>query len=104
MDVKRIIYSSFSPVRRVYDDLLRARFALVFGVITTRRVLGRAGPDDPWIVRWVGIHGRAAVIDGFRAQLEVPGFVAVDLAEPVVGAAPGQPCRGIGTPDVDRIP
>jgi hypothetical protein len=34
----------------------------------------------PWIVRGVRVHGRAAVIDGFRAQFVVPGFVAVDLA------------------------
>ena len=34
----------------------------------------------PWIVRRVGVHGRAAVIDGFGAQFVVPGFVAVDLA------------------------
>ncbi len=40
----------------------------------------------PWIVRRVGVHGRAAVIDGFGAQLVVPGFVAVDLAQPVRGA------------------
>jgi hypothetical protein len=43
------------------------------------------------------------VIDGFRAQFVVPGFVAVDLAEPVLGAVPGQPRRGIG-PHVDRVP
>src|SRR5919109_1459051 len=34
----------------------------------------------PWIVRWVGVRGRAAVIDGLRAQFVVPWFVAVDLA------------------------
>ena len=34
----------------------------------------------PWIVRGVGVHGRAAVIDGFGSQFVVPGFVAVDLA------------------------
>jgi hypothetical protein len=34
----------------------------------------------PWIVRRVGVHGRATVIDGFGAQFVVPGFVAVDLA------------------------
>jgi hypothetical protein len=44
------------------------------------------------------------VIDGFGAQLVVPGFVAVDLAQPVGGAVLGQPCRGIGGPDVDRVP
>jgi hypothetical protein len=35
---------------------------------------------SPWIVRRVGVHGRAAVIDGFEAQFVVPGFAAVDLA------------------------
>ena len=34
----------------------------------------------PWVVRRVGVHGRAAVIDGFGAKFVVPGFVAVDLA------------------------
>src|SRR4051812_9388015 len=34
----------------------------------------------PWIMRWVGVHARAAVTDGLRAQLEVPRLVAVDLA------------------------
>jgi hypothetical protein len=43
------------------------------------------------------------VIDRFRAQFVVPGFVAVDLTEPVLGAVPGQPRRGIG-PNVDRVP
>jgi predicted nucleic acid-binding protein len=36
----------------------------------------------PWIVRGVGVHGRTAVIDGFGAQFVMPGFVAVDLAQP----------------------
>src|SRR5215207_5566945 len=58
----------------------------------------------PWIVRRVGVHGRAAVIDGLRAQFVVPGFVAVDLAQPVLGAVLGQPRRGTGGPDVDRVP
>jgi len=34
----------------------------------------------------------------------VPGFVVVDLAQPVLGAVLGQPRRGIGGPDVDRVP
>ena len=58
----------------------------------------------PWIVRRVGVHGRAAVIDRFGAQFVVPGFVAVDLAQPVLGAVLGQPRRGSEGPDVDRIP
>ena len=58
----------------------------------------------PWIVRWVGVHGRAPVIDGFGAQFVVPGFVAVDLAQPILGAVLGQPRRGIGAPNVDRVP
>jgi hypothetical protein len=44
------------------------------------------------------------VIDGLWAQFVVPGFVAVDLAEPVRGAVFGQPRRGVGGPDVDRVP
>jgi len=43
------------------------------------------------------------VLDGFRAQFVVPGFVAVDLAEAVIGAVLGQPRRGIEGPDVDRV-
>jgi hypothetical protein len=43
------------------------------------------------------------VIDGFGAQFVVPGLVAVDLAQPVLGAVFGQPRRGIGVPDVDRV-
>src|SRR6188474_1752268 len=58
----------------------------------------------PWIVRRVGVQGRAAVINRFGAQFVVPGFVAVDLAQPVLGAVFGQPCRGIDVPDVDRVP
>ena len=55
----------------------------------------------PWIVRRVGVHGRAAVIDRLGAQFVVPGFVDVDPAQSVPGAVFGQPRRGI-VPDVDR--
>ncbi len=44
------------------------------------------------------------MIDGFGAQFVVPGFVAVDLAEPVLGAVLGQPRRCIERPNVDRVP
>ena len=44
------------------------------------------------------------MIDGFGAQFVVPGFVAVDLAQPVLGAVLGQPRRGLEGPDVDRVP
>ena len=44
------------------------------------------------------------MIDRFGAQFVVPGFVAVDLAQPVPGAVFGQPRRGIEGPDVDRVP
>jgi hypothetical protein len=44
------------------------------------------------------------VIDGFGAQFVVPGFVAVDLAQPVLGAVLGQPRSGIEVPNVDRVP
>ena len=44
------------------------------------------------------------MIDGFGAQFVVPGFVAVDLAQPVLGAALGQPRHGIEGPHVDRVP
>ena len=44
------------------------------------------------------------MIDGFGAQFVVPGFVAVDLAQPVPGAVLGQPRRGIEVPDVHRVP
>ena len=57
----------------------------------------------PWIVRRVGVHGRATVIDGFGTQFVVPGFVAVDPAQPVLGAVLGQPRRGMEVPNVDRV-
>ena len=38
----------------------------------------------PRIVRRVGVHARATMIDGFGAQFVVPGLVAVDLAQPVL--------------------
>ena len=44
------------------------------------------------------------MIARFGAQFVVPGFVAVDLAQPVLGAVLGQPPRGIRGPDVDRVP
>jgi hypothetical protein len=44
------------------------------------------------------------VIDGFGAKFVVPGFVAVDLAQPVLGATLGQPRRGIEVLNVDRVP
>ena len=37
-------------------------------------------------------------------RLVVPGLVAVDLAQPVLGAVLGQPRRGVVGPDVDRVP
>ena len=48
--------------------------------------------------------GGQPVIAGFGAQFVVPGLVAVDPAQPVRGAVLGQPRRGIGRPDVDRVP
>jgi hypothetical protein len=44
------------------------------------------------------------VIDGFGAQFVVPGFVAVGLAQPVLGAVREQPRRRIEGPNVDRVP
>jgi hypothetical protein len=44
------------------------------------------------------------VIDGFGAQFVVPGFVAIDLTKPVLGAVLGQPRRGIEVLNVDRVP
>ena len=43
------------------------------------------------------------MIDGFGAPFVVPGFVAVDLAQPVLGAVFGQPRPGSGRPDIDRV-
>jgi hypothetical protein len=43
------------------------------------------------------------VIDDFEAQFVVPGFVPVDLTQPVLGAVLGQPRSGIA-PNVDRVP
>src|SRR3954452_20481845 len=58
----------------------------------------------PRILRGVGIEGRTAVSDGLRAQLVVPGLVAVDPAQPVRGAVLPQPRRGTGGSDVDGVP
>jgi hypothetical protein len=44
------------------------------------------------------------VIGGFGAQFVVPGLVAVDLTQSVLGTVFGQPRRGIDGPDVDRVP
>ncbi len=44
------------------------------------------------------------MIDGFGAQFVVPGFVAVDLAQPVLGAVFGQPRRSVDGANVDRVP
>ena len=43
------------------------------------------------------------MIDGFGAQFVVPGFVAVDLAQPVLGAVFGQPRRSVDGTNVDRV-
>jgi hypothetical protein len=43
-------------------------------------IMAGASRLHPWIVRRVGVHARATVIDGFGAQFVVPGFIAVDLA------------------------
>ncbi len=51
-----------------------------------RAAVSRRSPLHPRIVGRVGVHGRAAVIDGLGAQLVVPGLVAVDPAQPVRGA------------------
>src|SRR5215204_3035989 len=56
----------------------------------------------PRIVRRVGVPGRATVSDGFGAQFVVPGFVAVDLAQPMRGAVFGQPRGGSKGTDVGR--
>jgi hypothetical protein len=37
-------------------------------------------PLHPWIVSKVGVYGRAAVINGFRAQAVVARLAALDLA------------------------
>ena len=58
----------------------------------------------PRILRRVGVDGRAALLDGCGPQLVVPRLVAVDLAQPVPGAVLGQPRRGLGGPEVDRVP
>src|SRR4051794_17388832 len=64
---------------------------------------GRSPLLHPWIVRSVRVHGGATVIAGCRAQFVVPWLVAVDPAQPVRSAELGQPRRGIGGPDVDRV-
>lgn len=46
-------------------------------------------PLHPGIERWIGIHRGTASTGRFGAQFVVPGFVAIDLAQPVPGAVPG---------------
>ncbi len=65
------------------------------------KLLVTAGSLD---LAWVGVHRGATVIDGFGAQFVVPGFVAVDLAQLVLGTMFGQPRPGIEGPNVDRRP
>ena len=42
--------------------------------------------------------------DGFGATFVVPRFIAVDLAQPVLGAEFEQPRRRSERPNVDRVP
>ena len=58
----------------------------------------------PRVVRGVGIQGRTTVVDRVGAKFVVPRLVAVDLAQPVLGAMFREPCRRVGIPDVDRVP
>jgi hypothetical protein len=80
-----LIYSTSVSVDGFIADRKRAfgvtapdeelfRFHLAQNVRACRSLL------HPWIVRRVGVHGRAAAIDSFGPQFVVPGFVAVDLA------------------------
>ena len=46
---------------------------------------------------------KSVTVDCSDAQLEVPGFVAVHLAQPVGGAVPGQPSGGVGVGEIDRV-
>src|SRR5215208_3858043 len=55
----------------------------------------------PWILRGVGVCGSATAIDRFGLQFVMPGLVAVDLTQPIVGAVFGQPRGGTEAPDVD---
>jgi len=65
--------------------------------------VARRSPLHPGILRRVVIPRRAAVTDRSGAQLVVPGLVAIDLAEPVLGAVLGQPRGRAGGPDVDGV-
>lgn len=44
------------------------------------------------------------MVDRFIAELVVPRFIGVHLAQPVPGAVLGQPGHGVGVRDVDRLP
>ena len=65
-----------------------------------------AGPDGsllhPRVLGRVGVSIGAPVVDGLETQLEVPGLVVVDLAQPVGGAVPGQPLGGSRSPRCRR--
>ena len=49
------------------------------------------------------MRGQPRLVASGRSS-RVPGFVAVDLAQPVVGAVLRTAGRGIEGPDVDRVP
>jgi hypothetical protein len=114
----RHVSADQAPVARLADDLARDRSQEA----ALERLLGRdpVPARAPWAVGvrriWAGIcralvtdasldrAWRATAIAGLGAQFVVPGFVAVDLAQPVLGAVFGQPRRGIEGPNVDRVP
>src|SRR3954466_15362119 len=78
------LFEGLDEGRKTKDECMHSGFRLSSSVF--RLVYS---PLHPWIVRRVGVHGRAAVIDRFGAQFVVPGFVAVDLAQSVLGAVFG---------------
>ena len=65
------------PAALVFDSCFLPRMVMALTPVLCRACWSLL---HSWIVRRVGVHGKATVIDGVGAQFVVPGFVAVDLA------------------------
>lgn len=67
------------------------------------RFATKCSPLHARVFGGIGVHRGAALSDGRRAQLVVPGFVVVDLTQSIRIAEAREPIHGIGVANVDRI-
>ena len=85
-------------VRRT-SSFLVVSVGLLTWRVPGRRPNRRVGSGlHPWILGRVGVHGGATVLDGVGPELVVPGFVTVDLAQPVRGAVFREPRMALEGP------